>query len=128
MAPPGTYSQLSPRIIETFCLALKRSLYLETAAACVGVTLRTIQSWKKQGRENPDTVYGEFLRAVEKTLAEVETQHVQAMVVESELNWLCRAWLLERRFPQRWSSDRKRIRELEQRLKDIEKEQQNGRS
>jgi hypothetical protein len=83
--PAGRPSQLTPEVLEDFRCLLPTCLYLETAAAYIGVSRMTVNNWLRRGSaeekrlRNPrcrpkasEGIYVEFLYAYKKALAEGE--------------------------------------------------------
>ncbi len=94
--------------------------YIETAAACAGINKSTLYDWLKRGErekqrvaQNPrykirksEKPYVEFSNAVEKALAEAEARGVMLISNAAKTQWQAAAWMLERKFPDRWGRKR----------------------
>jgi len=76
--PRGTI-KLTPRIQDIIITAIRAGNYIETAAACAGIWKETFYGWLRKGSITRDGKYRVFLDAVEKALAESETQAVAAI-------------------------------------------------
>jgi hypothetical protein len=114
---------------------LPRTLYVETVAAQMGVHRQTFWQWLKAGsreslrrEEGLDSdskwdLHVELYYAVKKTLAVCEGDYavnVQCAGADAK-NWTANAWLLERRFPQRWSQNRAELKQIQKQLAEIAK-------
>jgi transposase len=95
----GRPTKLTRDLERSYLDALRRTRYLETAADLAGIHRVTLKRWLKRGRREPGP-YREFCIAVKKVLAESEANNVGE--IESAEEWQASAWLLERRFPERW--------------------------
>lgn len=95
--------KLNKEIIKKIVDAIKAGNYLETASAYAGVSKVTLYNWLKRGaRAKRNSIYKEFLNAVEKAQAEAEVRDVLIIAKAAEKNWQASAWRLERKYPQRW--------------------------
>ena len=75
----------------------------------------------QRGIREPRGKYRTFRTAIKKAEAECEHKMVQAWVSEMPGNWQAIATFLERRHPERWSKDRLKLKEHEDRLKELER-------
>lgn len=113
----GRPSKLTPAIIAKVQEILPVALYVETVAAYLGVDRQTFYNWMRRGereakrlqrkRTKPlakEAIYLEFHAAIQKALAEGE--FLNALLIRQAASdgksWPAAAWLLERRFPERW--------------------------
>lgn len=88
---------------ESICKALRRGMYLETAAALSDVSKAQLYEWLKRGKQQPDGVYGTLPDAVEKAIAEGEARDLDTIDEAAQQGqWQAAAWRLERRAPSRW--------------------------
>jgi hypothetical protein len=57
----------------------------------------------ERGRDEPDSIYSEFMEAVEKAKAQSEVRDVTLIEkAATDGSWQAAAWKLERKFPQKW--------------------------
>ncbi len=86
--------------------SLREGNYREVAAAAAGVHRQTVGSWMQKGAEGVEP-YASFMTAVIEVEAAVEADMVRAIRTaeggKDAKPWQATAWLLERRFPTRWS-------------------------
>lgn len=106
----GRPTDLTPETQAAYLDALRRTYYIDTAADLAGIHRQSVYHWIKRGRREPGSIYAAFSDAVKKVMAETESKHVQHIEVEPQ--WQARAWLLERRHPERWGSQRRELAEL----------------
>jgi transposase len=81
---------------------------VEVAAQSAGVAKRTFYSWMERGAaaepKRADAPYAAFRDAVDQAHAESEAMLVTRIAkAAGDGSWAAAAWLLERRWPQRWS-------------------------
>lgn len=95
---------------------LKMGNYIETAAAFGGIDPSTFYRWLKRGKlhiqktiQNPqyqipeyEKRYVRFKRNVDQALAEAEIRELQIIMMAANEDWRAAAWILERRYPDKW--------------------------
>ncbi len=113
---------------------LQRTLYVETVAAHMGVHRQTFWQWLREGsRESlrreqgmgSDADYDlhvDLYYEVKKCLAKCEGDYLANIQNAGIEQWTANAWLLERRFPSRWSTNRAELNQIQKRLNQIEKD------
>jgi len=121
--PRGRPSKLTPELTQQFCDALRRCWHIETAADMTGISRRSVYSWIKKGKQEGEGVHRDFLHAVKKALAETAAQCVGEIQAAGKSSWQANAWLLERRYPELWSSVVNDVRELQRWRKEQEGKQ-----
>ena len=95
-------SKCTPERVERIIKAVKAGLPFVTAAALGGVSEATFYNWMK----NKKNV--EFLEAIKAAEAEAEERLVEQISVDP--SWQSKAWILERRHPDRWGRiDRNKV-------------------
>jgi alpha-L-fucosidase len=124
--PAGRPTKLTPQIIEEVKRYLPKLVYFNILADCIGVHRFTIHRWIAKGKklrdlEHPteeDQLYIEFSDAIKKGIAEAEVELISQ--ITNDKAWQAKAWTAERRFPERWSSGKQELKELNKKLKDLE--------
>jgi transposase-like protein len=108
--------RLSPKVQQTICQAIETGTTLEIAARAAGIGARTLDEWLQHGRyelqENPDAEgpCADFVRAVSVASAKFEGDCLAIIQDAAPKNWTAAAWLLERKFPERYAKvDRLRV-------------------
>lgn len=74
---------------------VKNGLLIKQACCAAGVGERTFRTWRKQDRP--------LSAALKKAGAEFERVHVGNIARHSMGDWKASAWLLERKFPERYA-------------------------
>jgi len=101
--------KLNPEVQERICQMVAQGVPLETAARAGGVTYQTLNNWMRRGAEG-EAPFASFRAEVEEARAISEANLValmrQAAVEGSAGEWRAAAWLLARRWPERWSEKR----------------------
>ena len=97
--------------------AVSIGMPVRLAAQLAGVDKRTIYGWKKKGRDGEERYVLFFRRCKEVEMLAVE--HALNVIHTAATNgdWKAASWLLERRHADHFSSEKRRIREMEKRLK-----------
>lgn len=133
MAANGRPTQLTPEIIDKVAELLPVAMYMESVAAMIGVAKKTVYDWIRRGAreekriangEKPDpkeAIYASFSHAVKKAMADGEREILEAIRQAVRTQWQAGAWLLERRFPQKWSNFRAELRRLEKEVEELRK-------
>lgn len=101
-APQGRASFLTPELQEKYCNYIRQGNFKYVAAKLVRVSPETINKWLKDGRENPDSKWGVFLRAVEEAEAQNEAEIVAQWQRHTPDDWRACKDFLEKRYQQRW--------------------------
>lgn len=116
----GRTSRLNGAIAEVICNAVRSGVWMDTAARIAGINPRTLYKWLEKGNayllaqsrgENlvkgglvkKYSLYGKFVKKVQKAMAEGEMKDLLKIDIASEKIWQAAAWKLERRWPQRWA-------------------------
>jgi hypothetical protein len=141
----GRPTDLTPEAQQKVCQALAAGATREHAAQFAGVGKTTLYAWLKRGRKAKSGRYREFLNAAEAAEAQCAMRNValvqkaanerdevtvretvradgtveRVTTTRRVFDWGAAAWWLERRYPEDWSANRDRIRELEQQLDDL---------
>jgi hypothetical protein len=114
MAETGRPTKLTPDVQETIVKALLAGNYAITAAACAGIDASTYYRWLErgdpEGTAKGDAPYREFRATVERAKAQAEVGMVTRIALAGEDHWSAIAWLLARRWPQRWGAGGQRKR------------------
>jgi hypothetical protein len=119
---PGT-AKLTPELRASLCKELSDGVDRRHACQLVGIGLRTLQRWLAAGRERKAPApFVALVAQVKKAEAEAVSFHVAHLRKASEEGtWQASAWWLERRHPDIYGSDRKRVRELERLVAELVK-------
>ena len=107
---------LTPEVQKVICEAIEAGTTLEIAARAARIGPRTLDEWLHHGRnelrENPDAEgpCADFVRAVTVASATFEKDTLAIIQDAAPKNWTAAAWLLERKFPERYAKvDRLRV-------------------
>lgn len=83
------------------CDLIKVGMSYENACAKAGIRRSTFHNWLAKGEQkNARAKYVKFVDEVYKANAEVEFQLLKQ--IQDAKEWQAKAWILERRFPERW--------------------------
>ena len=98
--------KLTPRVQKVICDAIEAGHYKEAAAEAAGISRRTLYAWMDRGAKEKGGVFQCFHNAFQKAQAESETRLVEKLVsvATGERDWRAFAWMLERRWPERWGN------------------------
>lgn len=93
-------SKYTPDRVERILTALREGLPIESAANYGGIHKDTFYEWLKQ--------HSDFSDAVKDAESEAEFKLVQT--IQADPSWQSKAWILERRHPDRWGKvDRNKV-------------------
>jgi transposase len=130
---PGKWSRVRERLIE----AVRNGCSRTAAAAAAGLDRHTLYGWLRQGREDPDSPFGELNRALEAAEAEFEATQIKVIAKAAQggelikrvvhkdgtveetyarAEWTAAAWLLERKWPERYGMKSRPEIEVRRRL------------
>lgn len=102
----GHLSKFTPEVIERIVSLLAAGNYEGTTAAAAGITPKTFYVWLRRGAPDgraADRPYRDFRHRVERAQSEGEARNVALIARAATDNWQAAAWLLERRYPERWA-------------------------
>jgi transposase len=85
---------MTPENIEAILRTIRLGLHPERAAAAHGVTASTM---RKHRQRDP-----EFATAIKEAEAMAEQGFLSRILKHTEKQWTAAAWMLERRWPERW--------------------------
>lgn len=112
--------KLTPELQAALCESLASGVDRKNAALKAGINERTLRRWLKAGREGGGAEFVSFLSAVKKAEAEAIAMRVrQINSAAMSGSWQAAAWWLERRHPDLYGSERKRLRELADEVKEL---------
>lgn len=126
--PTGRPVELTADIIKQVAAVLPRALYVETVSDTIGVHRGTFREWLKAGgREHrnrergkkPDPkldLHCELSTTVKRVSAAAEVDYLSVVQAAGSQAWTALAWILERRFPGRWSQNRAELRQLKKQV------------
>jgi len=83
---------------------LKLGLGLESACAAVGIDYSTYRRWMLEGQVQARGKFREFFEDVQRAIAQSESTLLRRITEASRSDWRAAAWILERRFSERWSA------------------------
>ena len=122
----GCFTKLTPAVQKSICTDIADGLDQKHAALRAGVSPRTVQHWLTVGRRSANStdetelLCVAFLASYEKAVADAVAANVMLVQIAArEGTWQAAAWWLERRHPDQYGSDRKRVKELERLLAEI---------
>ncbi len=117
---------LTPAVKKTICKAIKLGATLEIAARAAGIGARTLDEWLNHGRDelqvDPDASgpCAAFVSEVMIASSKNEQELIGIIRKEAPQTWQAAAWLLERKFPERYAKvDRLRVTEDETNKKPV---------
>lgn len=95
-------TKLTKELCDEICKYIEMGNYISRCCEAVGISPSTYHTWKKKGEKGIEP-YASFLERVTKVEAKAEIVHTGIIhdVAESG-NWLASAWLLERKYPNRF--------------------------
>jgi hypothetical protein len=129
----GRPRELTREIVDQVASLVTKCLYVETVAGSLGINRDTFRLWCKIGaREHRNRERGqipnqsldlfvEFSGNIKKALADAEADFLATVQASGTQAWTALAWILERRFPERWSANRAELKVLQKRLEELEK-------
>lgn len=109
----GRPSKLTSEVHELVVEMLQAGNFIETAAAAAGIDRDTIRQWLKRGARAKSGKFRRFRDDVVKAMAESEAGLI-ALVANAAIGsegvrgqWQAAAWLLERKFPEKYARRQK---------------------
>lgn len=103
----GNPGKLTPAVQQKIVDALRAGNYYSAAARYAGVTYSRMFAWMRKGEQQPDSMYGDFRRAVLEAEAAAEVAVVAQWRQSIPQNWAAARDFLARRYPERWAAHQK---------------------
>ena len=97
----GRKTKLTPELQEEITKRIKAGNYIQVACEAIGISHTTYFNWIKKGEEGKSP-YVEFLKAIKKAEAEAHVNCVAIIASHATEQWQAAAWLLERKYPDKW--------------------------
>lgn len=117
--PRGRILKLTPEVQKTITDTLSAGVDRKHAAMRAGVCEGTFFRWMRYGRKKKSPEFESFLLAVKKAEADAVSRNVAIISKAAQGGtWTAAAWLLERRHPELYGSDRREIASLKKELAD----------
>src|SRR5438309_5854891 len=98
----GRPTKLTPEVAQKIIAALRNGAYRQTAAQWAGIAPETLSRWLSRTGEP----YESFAQEVEQAEAGLEVRCVHAIMSQIDLKPELAAFMLERKYPQRWGKAR----------------------
>jgi len=98
----GRPTKLTPETANRIVQAVKAGATYDVAARAAGVSEATLYGWKARGAREGTGQYFEFLERVKRAEAEGELALMGHVATAMSTTWQAAAWMLERRWPDRW--------------------------
>lgn len=76
---------------------------IQTIYGALGISKQTWYNWLNKGEKAKSGIYRELWEEVQKAESRAETRYVTIIAQAAEENWQAAAWMLERKYPERWS-------------------------
>lgn len=89
-------------IVDVIVEQLRIGNYFETACAVAGIDKTTGYLWLKKGAKQTRGAFRDFSNSVEKAQHEAEAVLVGRIVAHGKEQWQANAWMLERKFPEKY--------------------------
>lgn len=93
-------TRLTPELADRIANLISTGNYATVVCGLVGIGESTFYRWLARGEKAKSGLYREFWEKVKKAEAAREAKWVKD--IEGDPSWQSKAWLLERRYPDRW--------------------------
>lgn len=96
----GRPTDLNAEVAYMICEMVKLGTTYEVAARAAGISARTFQNWKQRAKQEPESIYAEFLQNLEMAEAQGEVVHLSTV---SKAGPDGAKWILAARHPERYA-------------------------
>ena len=93
-------SKLTPELAEKIANYISTGNYASVVCGLVGIGETTYYNWLEKGSKSKSGKYREFWESIKKAEAAREAKWIKD--IDGDPSWQSKAWLLERRYPERW--------------------------
>ena len=111
MDRPRRETKLTDELRDALCRDLANAIPRSDACKRQGICVRTLRYWLSWGRKG-EAPFAALLAAVRKAESDAIAKHLGNIEAHSVDSWQASAWTLERRWPEKFGSQRSEIREL----------------
>lgn len=112
----GRPTKLNDEVARKVCKAIKKGVPEQAAATAAGISYSVHKLWKQTGRTDReaglDTPHSQYLAKVERAVGLSERDLVLAINKHGKTDWKAKAWILQRRFPERWKEEKTKVQVL----------------
>jgi transposase len=98
---PGPATTCTAEVRDLIVHAVQKGALFETAAAYAGIEKETFRAWLKKGRAGKSP-YDELVAGLDMAVCSFEVNALRLINAHACGDWHAAAWLLERKFPERW--------------------------
>jgi hypothetical protein len=124
---------LTKELIRGFCDTFKDCMFIDTACATLGISRDQMRIWSARGQkeskrlnQNPhakadpkERLYLLWFKKLKRTAATNEVHLVKSLKMHHKEHWQSIAWVLERRYQEHWSQDKKELRRLQRQVEEL---------
>ena len=107
------------RIVQTY----RKGGTMKLAALRAGISDRTLLRWFRAGRRNEDQACVSLLSAVQQAQADRADKYLETINTQCEEDGKLALEMLARLYPKEYGSDVQRMKHIERRIAEIEKQQ-----
>lgn len=100
--PIGRPSRFTQELQDKIVAGVRMGLTKCVASELAGVPVGTFKDWMAWGLDGREP-YAAFSAAIQKAVAESEAMLLSTIKDASKKEWTAAAWIMERRFPERWA-------------------------
>lgn len=111
----GRPTKLTLDLQAKLCKDLESGISRPAASARAGIPERTFYRWLKRGKHAASGLYWQFCQEIKKAEANLEKFHIDRLALGLP-GWQSSAWLLERKWPERWGNFRAEFERLRREL------------
>jgi len=105
----GRKTKLTPELSEKIANYISTGNYDCVVCGLVGIHVSTYYRWLSMGEKAKKGPYKEFYDAIKKAEAAREMKWIRD--IDADTSWQSKAWLLERRYPERWGKREAKVLE-----------------
>lgn len=98
-------SAMTPAAIEAILRSVRLGFPPDRAAEAAGVNSATMRSIRKRDKT--------FATAIKSAEANAEQGYMSRIIKHSETKWQAAAWILERRWPERWAQKVQQVADVD---------------
>lgn len=107
----GRPSKLTPEVRDRLFNAIAIGATMDLACRCAGLNPSTVSEWVRRGegrdKRPPTPEFAEFAADIRRAIADSELKLLSRWSAASKHDWRAAMALLARRFPERWSDNRR---------------------
>lgn len=98
--------KLTSEKVDVITTVVRQGGFLYEAAVAAGVSVESVIHWRNEGEETGEGIKFQLFQALKRAERDSEDALLDLIYTHSQKSWQAAAWLLERRWPEKYGKQR----------------------